>query len=171
MGSCCSRKTLANCFSKDTCLGACVYKTIFSPAYAKILDNLYIGNYTAGEKVLQNKEPITHIISFIPTDDDLKLEYEEAKISYHEYLFPDSPDEDIIKHFFAIKPLIEEILINQEGKLLLHCSAGASRSVSLGLLILMEYYHYNFNQAYELIDDKRFVMINEGFYDRLKIYK
>lgn len=163
---------MGSCISQKSC--TCCYRCIFSPSYSKILDNLYVGNFSCAEKIVKNKnkDEITHNISFIQHDKKYKTKMIGMGINvYDTYNFSDSEDQDIIKHFNKLKPLIEEILFDNKGKLLINCSAGASRSVSFAILTMMTFYNYTFDEAYELVDEERLVKMNDRFYEQVKNYK
>lgn len=163
---------MGSCISQNSC--TCCYRCIFSPSYSKILDNLYVGNFTCVEKIVKNKnkDSFTDNISFIKHNEKYKSKMTRMGISvYDKYNFADSEDQDIIKHFNKLKPLIEKILFEDNGKLLINCSAGASRSVSFCILTMMTFYNYTFEEAYELVDEQRLVKMNDRFYHQVKNYK
>ena len=163
---------MGSCISENRC--SCCYRCIVSPSYSKILDNLYVGNFTAAEKICKNKnkEGFTHNMSFIEIKKKYKTKMRSMDITiYDNYKFGDNEDEDIIKHFYKLKPVIEKILFEEQGKLLINCSAGASRSVSITILTMMTFYNYTFQEAYDLIDKERLVYMNDRFYSQVSDYK
>ena len=161
---------MGNCLAYNkTPWYAPLYSCIIAPAYSRITENLYIGNYKSGKQVLKDKPPITHILSLTHTDSLMKAKYMKNNIEFHQYVFDDNPQkENIIEHFNKLKPLLKKILLEEDGVLLIHCHAGASRSVFIGVLTLIELYGYDFNYAYELIDEERFTI--KRFYNQVKNY-
>ena len=160
---------MGSCFSASKC--PCLWKCIFYPPYSTILDNLYVGNYSAGENIVKDKVKITNVLSLIPIPDELKEKYNKEGIQYEEYRFGDIENENVVDRFNEKKDDIHKILFEEKGTLLINCSAGASRSVSFIILTLMTYYNYCFHDAYDLVNKKRLVKMNDSFYDQVKKYK
>lgn len=148
-----------------------LYKCIYHPSYSQITNNIYIGNYGSGKKMIQDSKEFTHIISFIKIPDKLKQYYRFNGITYYEYTFDDDGNEDIIHHFRFLEPLIQNILFEQKGTLLIHCTAGKSRSVSITTLTLMTFYNFSLKDAINLIKSKRNISINSGFQNQLRYFQ
>lgn len=145
-------------------------------SYAQITDNLYIGDMWSSTTMIehgikQQIKPITHIISLIPLTFYNKKFIENNQIKYHQYLFNDSLDEDIIMHFNNLKETIKKYLIDEQGTLLCMCQAGKSRSVSIVILILMHFYQMTFSEAKRLVESKKEIQINNRFYRDLSKYR
>jgi hypothetical protein len=143
----------------------------------EIFPNLYISNYSTStnKKLLQNLG-ITHIIttnSFFnpPFPNDFH---------YHFFQAFDDSQEIISPYFNQCNSLIREILINSKHKILIHCQAGRSRSVSLILAFILQYFtdpNFHWNIKHELIDyysmtledyNKNFeplIQINDSIYE------
>ncbi len=144
--------------------------------YNKITDNLYIGNIWSPTEIITNNKkntinpPITHIISLIKLPENTIKSLQENNIIYFEHSFDDSYKENIITRYNELTDIIEEYLINQEGVILILCQAGKSRSVSITLLILIDYYNLSFEDAYNYILKRREIQINRQFYKDIEIY-
>lgn len=114
----------------------------------KITDQIYIGNYSSAEMLdYGNREGITHILNCTP--------------SYHEGLESFNVKQININDGFAI-PLesirfaIESITeaVSSGGKILVHCHAGVSRSVSLVCAYLM-YTGFSWDEALQFVRERR----------------
>ncbi|VEU20940.1 DEKNAAC101828 [Brettanomyces naardenensis] len=87
----------------------------------------------------------------------------------------DLASENLFLHFQKVNRFIDECLHGEkEGKVLIHCNAGRSRSVSFVVAYLMKRYHLNYKQALYAVqrkypkEDK--VGPNEGFTRQLQLY-
>ncbi len=152
-------------------MGQCVYSSLFPISYTKIINNIYIGDYRSGIKAINDKEPITHILSLVPVSEKRQYKYIENNITLHQYMFDDNPNENIINHFLKLRSLIYNILVIEKGTLLINCMAGRSRSVSITILTLIYFYNHTFDSAFQLINLKRKVWMNNGFYQQIKEYR
>lgn len=138
--------------------------------YDKITDKLYIGNMWSLNDIIRDKPPITHIISFISVQPHIKDILKANNITYYEYLFDDSYKEKIIDRYNDIKDIIQDYLINQNGVVMVLCHAGRSRSASIAILILMNYYDVSFESALKYINARRMVQLNRQFHNDLQMY-
>jgi protein tyrosine phosphatase len=83
----------------------------------------------------------------------------------------DIPNENIIHAFDKIIPDIHDVIVNQEKSVLVHCIAGASRSVTIVAAYLMRYHNMDVNSALSHMKRLREeVDPNEGYIDQLRIY-
>lgn len=95
-------------------------------------------------------------------------------INYYYYDFEDN--ESQINDFFQsilmdIHPFINECIEKNE-KVLIHCNAGKSRSVSVVILWFMIYQKMNYNQAFNYVLEKRNVIEpNKHFVKFLQSYE
>ena len=140
-------------------------------SYDKIIGGLYVGDIDSGRVILQQKEPISHVISLVPVTKTLRRMLLKKSIVHIEHFIQNDENEDIMTHFNDLYPQIKEFLSNKEANLLVHCDLGKSRSVAVILLIMMKKFRYKFDPAYELIRLKRDVEINEKFLEEIKKYK
>lgn len=118
----------------------------------EIFPNLYISNYSTStnKKLIQNLG-ITHVIT---TNSFFNPPYPND-FHYHFFQAYDDSLENISNYFNQCNDLIREILINPQNKILLHCQAGRSRSVSLILAFILQYFtdkNFHWNIKHELID-------------------
>jgi len=79
----------------------------------------------------------------------------------------DTESSDIQSHFENVSRFIDAEL-QEGGKVLVHCGAGISRSVTVIMAYLISYKNYNLRAAYALIKNKRkIVRPNNGFFRQL----
>ena len=134
----------------------------------EIIDNLWIGSLesSCNKQALQERN-IETIISAVlgasamfPFD----FKYERAKLR-------DVEDENIIKEFDKLLPIIRKELVNNRG-VLCHCIAGRSRSASIVVAYLIRYHNMTAEEALKYIKNKRTqVDPNSGYINQLKEYE
>ena len=78
--------------------------------------------------------------------DDIKIEYIRVPVM-------DRFQEDIKKYFNETNRFIENV--KKDGKVLIHCQAGISRSPTIGIAFLMKMNKLSFNDAFSLVKEKR----------------
>lgn len=89
----------------------------------------------------------------------------------------DKPDVDLKSHFDEVADMIEEIRLasgvySENGKTLVHCVAGVSRSASLVIAYLMKYHKKTLKEAYEHVKSARSqIRPNSGFFKQLMDYE
>jgi predicted protein tyrosine phosphatase len=111
------------------------------------------------------KHAITHVLCVAP---DLEHKFKDKKIIYHQLDILDTVDEDLTKF---MKPCMEfiETARNSDGKVLIHCQAGISRSASVCILYMMWKNGLDYDQAYEELKKNRVVVRpNKGFVVHLR---
>ena len=132
--------------------------------YHEIIPNLFLGDLP---KALESKNSFDIIINLSGYDYSV---FNDAKI--HKYIIDDNPFEDIIKIINETNEIIKTELENNK-KILVHCYAGRSRSVSIIIGYLIKYHKMTYNEAEQLIKSKRLdneININIGFIAQLKKY-
>lgn len=133
----------------------------------KITDNLYIGDiHSAYQDVHLKKEGITHIVNCVMGStpgypDDYK------------YLIVnviDNENQNLIDKFETAVNFIDKA-IQENGKVLIHCVCGVSRSVSITAAYLIYKNKISAEKAIEIIKEKRDVACpNPSFMEQLKIF-
>ena len=107
-----------------------------------VYPNIYIGNYsTSTNLALLQGLGITHIISVIPS-------FNPPFLNNFKYLhIPayDDQSQDMTQYFKECNTFIANIL-KDEGKVLIHCMVGRSRSITIFLAFLINILCGNFNQ-------------------------
>ena len=132
------------------------------PSYNEIIDNIYVGNYKfALDANLMIKEGITHILN---CGNGLKNFYEHDNIFKYLYIpLYDSESQKLEKYLEKSNNFIKEGSENN-NKILIHCGAGMSRSVTLCLMYMIMEKKYKFYEAYKIIKEKRKCTLpNSGF--------
>ena len=116
-----------------------------------VYPNIYIGNYSITTNLdLLNGLGITHIISIIPTFNPAF----EDKFKYLHIQAYDDEYQDIKQYFDITNEFIKKCLY-EGGKLLIHCMAGRSRSVSVLIAFLIFILKGGINQCIVKIEDDK----------------
>ena len=145
---------------------------------SEITTELFIGNvYAAGkpQQRLPNYEEkaqvlkdrgITHIVCC--TED--ARHYLEGNFTYHDVTLTDTDDAEITPHLKSTIKFIEDAL-ESNGKVLVHCGAGVSRSASVVIAYLM-HQGVDYQSAFNYVKTKRpCINPNRGFARQLQSYK
>lgn len=128
-------------------------------SYSYIIDNIYVGDiFSTNCKELINN--INCIVSLV----DNVVKY--PNIDYLSIPIDDIPEVNIIPVCEKIYDYIEK---NNDKKILIHCFAGGSRSVSTIIYYIMKKYNKSFNETYNFIKSKHpNVNLNKGFMKQLQ---
>lgn len=141
----------------------------FIESPTKILEYLYLGNhndYSNGAKL--KSLGITHVINACPE----RSRVESQGIKYHYINIADLPTSDILSVIKATMPLIEGVRANPGNKILINCSMGMSRSVSLTVAHLMYSRRMRFWDAWNYVQSRRYIALpNLGFLYQLRQYE
>ena len=127
----------------------------------KVIDGVYIGSIgSALSKDILKEEGITHIIC---AASKLNFAYPDDFI-YQRYELLDSPNCNIAKYFNEAADYIENALKNGNGRVLVHCFAGKSRSSTLILAYMVKKCNMSLRVAYDQLRAARpIAMPNIGF--------
>ena len=128
--------------------------------YHEIIPNLYLGSIFVAEDEDTLKDiGITHIVT---AGRDMQPMYPK-KFNYRVLKLRDYEDENITKYFDSSIEFIENAL-NSDGKVLVHCLAGVSRSSAIVWAYLIKTKQWEFEKALEYVQSKRRVANpNEGY--------
>lgn len=127
-----------------------------------VYPNIYIGNYSVSTNLeLMQSIGISHIISVIPTFNPPFPD----KLKYLHIPAYDDESQDITQYFDKCNQFIANVL-TEGGKVLIHCMAGRSRSVSIFLAFLINVIQGNFNQSILILDTDNDVS-NEAEYKQI----
>ena len=116
-----------------------------------VYPNIYIGNYSITTNLdLLKGLGITHIISIIPT-------FNPAFEDQFKYLHIQAYDDEYqdIKQYFDITNEFIKKCLYEGGKLLIHCMAGRSRSVTVLIAFLIFILKGGMNQCIVKIEDDK----------------
>lgn len=130
----------------------------------KITDNIYLSDYASSlNKNKLKDEGITHILTLVIGVNEIYPEDFKYKIIE----LMDCKTENISQYFDECIKFIDEC-INNNGKILIHCSQGISRSPTIVIAYLINKYAKNYSDIYQYIKEKRkIVEPNEGFKKQL----
>ena len=133
----------------------------------EIIDGIYISDIaSACNKTRLKEEGITHILTAVLGVNPI---YPNDFV-YLNIPTRDIKDEDISFYLDECCNFIKGVLSN-DGKVLIHCSYGISRSPSIVIAYLIKEYKYSYDEAYKKVKDKRAIMNpNEGFKKQLIVY-
>lgn len=142
----------------------------------EIVPNLFLSGMDVAEDVdtLKSKS-ITHIVNCTSSINN-KFE-STGDIKYHRVPIDDLPNVNILQYFDAAFAFIDNALIFDENssknRVLVHCHAGVSRSVSFVIgYLLKKRLFINYKDAYEHVKSARPVVCpNPGFVVQLKHYE
>ncbi|CAF0873711.1 unnamed protein product [Rotaria sordida] len=112
----------------------------------EILPHIFVGNILDAQtcdRLIQNG--ITHIVNCTP---DLPF-YWEKKYEYMRVDILDSPSQNIRKHFEDFISFIDNALRIKTNNVLVHCSAGISRSPTLVLAYMMKKNRWTLDEAFD----------------------
>lgn len=132
----------------------------------EILPQIYVGNmYDAQHSERLNENGITHIINATP---DLPLRT-ESKYKCLRVSVLDSPSQTIRDYFDLASDFIDAALRSKTSKVLVHCSAGISRSPTLVLAYMIKRYQLTARDAFEKMRALRSIVDpNIGFISQLR---
>lgn len=139
----------------------------------KILDGLYIGTYkTSMSKTTLNSNSITHILCIGHEMESILKDVKKILIQDYKFMkieVEDIEDENILFNFNSIYDFIEEGLLN--GRVLVHCYGGISRSPTIVIAYLIRKNKLSFEDAFNFVKNlKPDINPNEGFMMKLKLF-
>jgi len=130
----------------------------------EIIPHVWVGNANDAQnrdRLCRNN--ITHIVNCTP---DLPCKWED-KYRYLRVKILDLPSEHIIKYFNPVSKFIDEA-VKQNGNVLVHCSAGISRSPTFVLSYMIQYNNMHFQDAYTKMQSlRKIVAPNVSFLGQL----
>ncbi|ATZ80580.1 dual specificity protein phosphatase [Bodo saltans virus] len=134
----------------------------------KVCDCVYIGDFSSACNTDELKKiGITHIVTAIIGVEPMYPD----KFTYHVVDITDRSHSEINKHFDECSDFIDNCVKNN-GKVLVHCKYGVSRSATLIAAYLIRKQNYTTNSAINLIQKSRTqIKPNDGFVLQLKNYE
>ncbi len=135
-------------------------------APSPITKNIYLGDEDDANNISKlQKLGINYIVNATLKEPKYPDIFQYCNVAIH-----DDPSENLGKHFEKVCNWIRRILLQniQENKILIHCKAGVSRSVSLCAAYLMLVEGIQLHAAVEWIQNQRPIIApNEGFKTQL----
>merc|ERR1719461_922244 len=113
----------------------------------EILPNVFLGSEKAAcNKDLLTRNKITNILC-------IGWELRKPHENFFEYLYYgnilDAAEQELIHLFEECHKFMENALIENRGKILVHCQLGVSRSATIIISYLMRLNNWRFQEAYE----------------------
>lgn len=132
----------------------------------EIVPGLYLGNVDNAYNDCHLKAlGVTHILN---TAAQAECPH-EGKFTYLKLSLLDTDEEDLFPHFEEAIKFIDQA--REQGKVLVHCMSGMSRSASLVIAWLIRKNGLGFTKALDLVQEKRsIVQPNEGFCAQLELF-
>uniref|UniRef100_A0A8D0H2N3 Dual specificity protein phosphatase n=1 Tax=Sphenodon punctatus TaxID=8508 RepID=A0A8D0H2N3_SPHPU len=137
----------------------------------EVWPNLFIGDIViAHDREELRKLGITHVLNAAHSAWGSKgdQDFYGQEIHYHGIAAEDSIDFNLSRHFYPASEYINGALSTPNGKILVHCVLGKSRSASLVLAYLMIVYHYSLAKAIQRVTLHRAISPNRGFLKQLQ---
>uniref|UniRef100_A0A671YNL6 Dual specificity protein phosphatase n=1 Tax=Sparus aurata TaxID=8175 RepID=A0A671YNL6_SPAAU len=141
-------------------------------AVNEVWPNLYVGDAaTARDKSLLAGLGVTHVVNAADGPQHIDTGprfYEDTDILYHGVEAADCKQFDLCPFFTETADFIHGAL-RQEGKVLVHCARGVSRSATLTLAFLMIKEGLTLVEAVEAVRRRRNILPNVGFLNQRKV--
>lgn len=134
-----------------------------------IPDFLYLSDVTVPLNHAALKEHgFTHVLTVTGREFETPL---PANIIHHHIRIRDSSKELISAHFESAFNFLEEARLN-DGKVLVHCEAGVSRSATVTISYIMRFMNMTLREAFKFVKGKRQIISpNFGFMSQLMMYE
>ena len=146
----------------------------FSPVFE---DKIFISSHKVSQDLeILEQNGITHILSILPQAKEVYPEKFKYKIIKH---IEDEKDDDNSEKIRKILPESNEFIqscLTDGGKILVHCKAGKSRSVTLVVAYLMVLTNYGYQQIINTVQKRRwcaqpnfrFAQVLRSFYENIE---
>ncbi|KAF9403906.1 hypothetical protein BGX21_007475 [Mortierella sp. AD011] len=139
----------------------------------EILPSIFLGPYSATRNLDELKRAgITHIITLWDISESriLKVHHPEH-FKYLQLEISDAATQNLITLFPSVKQFIDQAILEENGKVLVNCMSGISRSPAFVVAYLMEATGMEYEVVYRYVQNKRFCMNpNPGFRHQLEEY-
>ncbi|XP_052235802.1 dual specificity protein phosphatase 12-like isoform X2 [Dreissena polymorpha] len=137
----------------------------------KIVDSLYLGDFTAGtDTELLKEHGITHILTV-----DMTQHYLPCNPGTEDHMFVncmDLPSADLLSRFDECFKFVDNALKSPGNRLLIHCFAGVSRSATVMIAYLMYRDGMCLDEAYGTVKEMRpIIKPNPGFMEQLELFE
>lgn len=147
------------------------FTTAQLPSPQEIVDGVYLGDISdAFDYCELERLGITHVLSCIRDrigDEYTTQMYNTRGIAHTSFAMEDEPDYDMRPFFVETAALIDSV-VHSHGRILVHCSAGMSRSPTIVMVYLMFCQHISAYEAVKtVVSKRRQVFPNHGFLRQL----
>ncbi|XP_030628311.1 dual specificity protein phosphatase 13-like [Chanos chanos] len=138
---------------------------------SQVWPGLYVGDEsTARDKGLLSSLKITHLVNSAHGPNRINTGaqfYSDMKLDYYGVEAADHPEFDLSQYFSSTASFIKAAL-SQDGKVLVHCAMGVSRSGALVLAYLMICEVLTLSEAVIAVRLNRDICPNSGFLEQLR---
>ncbi|KAI9256240.1 TIP-1 family-domain-containing protein [Sporodiniella umbellata] len=139
----------------------------------EIIPNVYLGPFSACKNTESLKHKgITHIVCFFDEAEAnlFRTEVVAQHFAFERFIVSDTILQNLIQHFPTVSHYVNSII--PQGKVVLCCNGGMSRSPAFVVAYIMEKYNLDAIQAYHYVQAKRLcINPNDGFKCQLKEYE
>ncbi|KAG0209757.1 hypothetical protein BGX28_009977 [Mortierella sp. GBA30] len=139
----------------------------------EILPSIYLGPYSATRNLEELRSAgITHIVTLWDSSESkiLKIHHPD-QFKYLQLEISDASTQNLITLFPAVKRFMDQAILQENGKVLVNCMSGISRSPAFVVAYLMESTGMDYEVVYRYVQNKRFCMNpNPGFRHQLEEY-
>lgn len=138
----------------------------------EILPSIFLGPYSATRNLEElQRAGITHIVSLWDCSESkiLKVHHPD-RFKYLQLEISDAATQNLITLFPQVKQFIDQAILREDGKVLVNCMSGISRSPAFVVAYLMEATGMDYDIVYRYVQNKRFCMNpNPGFRHQLEV--
>ncbi|TFK87010.1 phosphatases II [Polyporus arcularius HHB13444] len=141
----------------------------FFPQASEIIPGLFVADlYTATSPAVVKELEITHVVSVVQKPD---WRY-PRNIKHLCVPVEDRTDEDLLRYLDYTVPWIRDALARENGRVLVHCVWGMSRSASVVVAYLIAARSMSLDEALRIVRGRRRIARpNSGFMEQLKVYE
>ncbi|XP_007961122.3 dual specificity protein phosphatase 13B [Chlorocebus sabaeus] len=139
----------------------------------EVWPSLFLGDaYAARDKSKLTQLGITHVVNAaagkFQVDTGAKF-YRGMSLEYYGIEADDNPFFDLSVYFLPVARYIRAALSIPQGRVLVHCAMGISRSATLVLAFLMIYENMTLVEAIQTVQAHRNICPNSGFLQQLQV--
>ncbi|XP_033064231.1 dual specificity protein phosphatase 13 isoform X6 [Trachypithecus francoisi] len=139
----------------------------------EVWPSLFLGDaYAARDKSKLTQLGITHVVNAaagkFQVDTGAKF-YRGMSLEYYGIEADDNPFFDLSVYFLPVARYIRAALSIPQGRVLVHCAMGISRSATLVLAFLMIYENMTLVEAIQTVQAHRNICPNSGFLRQLQV--
>ncbi|CAO3667017.1 unnamed protein product [Rhizopus stolonifer] len=139
----------------------------------EIIPNVYLGPFSACKNIdILQQQGITHVMCFFDEAETriFRIDAVAQHFAFKQFIVSDTILQNLIQHFPTVSKCIDMII--PQGKVVLCCNGGMSRSPAFVVAYVMEKYNLDTIQAYQFVQSKRLcINPNDGFKCQLKEYE
>lgn len=133
---------------------------------------MFLGPFSACRQTEELKKAgITHVVCFVDENEARLFRTENLAQYFHyqQFIVSDSNLQNLIQYFPSTSQYIHQV-ISQQGKVVVCCNGGLSRSPTFVIAYVMEIFKIDASQAYHFVQGRRLcINPNDGFKSQLKV--